>query len=120
MILDVKNYWFFLFKIIQGHASCVRVWAHIFMKFVINCHLMSFRIKFHKDLTIGCGDIQFFVTLYNFGNEKKMIFTSKIIAKNKQQISTFWDTFFNMFLLILGTLPFIERIQKDSGNLVKK
>ena len=39
-----------------------------------------------------------------------VFFTSKIITKSKQKFPTFWDTFFNMFLPILSTLPFLERI----------
>ena len=35
---------------------------------------MGLHIKFHKDPTIGCGDIPLFVTLYNFENEKQLTF----------------------------------------------
>ena len=38
------------------NASCVRVYAYIFMTIfvVVHCHLMSLHIKFHKDPTISC------------------------------------------------------------------
>ena len=51
--------------------SCALVYTHIL---VAHCHLVSLRIQFHKDPTISCGDIPLVVTLYNFENEKNLIF----------------------------------------------
>ena len=50
----------------------------------------------------------------------KLFFTSKIISKRKQKFLTFLDTFLDMFFPVLRKLQFLERIQVDSGNLVKK
>ena len=54
------------------------------------------------------------------GRAARLVFTSKILAPNKEDILSFWDIFFNMFLFSLGTLLFIERTQKDSCFFFEK
>ena len=48
---------------------CTYLYEHFL---VVHCHLISLRIKFHKDPTISCKGIPLFVTFYIFENEKKV------------------------------------------------
>ena len=52
--------------------------------------------------------------------EKKYFFKFEIITKSEKKIHNFWDTFLNLLLPILRTLPFRERTQKDSVIFLKK
>ena len=97
---------------------CAFVHAYVLMKIylLVSWCLMSLSLKLDRDPSISWGDIQLFVTLNNLENNKKAMFCIQIHTGG---ILTFWNTFFHMFLPILGTLPLIERTQKDSCFFLK-
>ena len=55
-----------------------------------------------------------------FSNHVYLILHPELKPIFNRKSRFFWDTFFKMFLYILGMLPFIERTQKDSCISLKK